>query len=201
MKRFLDVILSAFLLLLLSPLLLGIAIVVWLSSPGPAIFRQTRVGLDGRDFVLLKFRTMTERETEGFSGFDAGDRSRVTKVGNLLRASKLDELPQLWNVLKGEMSLVGPRPEVRQWVDAYRERWDRILCVRPGITDPASIAFRNEEQLLAAATNPQEYYRSEILPRKLDIYDEYIRTRSLCFDLRIIWRTLLSVVSGKESTK
>ena len=130
--------LSLVLLVLLLPLLVGIAFLVRLSSPGPSLFRQTRVGLAGKDFLMLKFRTMTERPDSADGSFDAGDDSRVTGIGRILRATKLDELPQLWNVLKGDMSLVGPRPEVRKWVNEYPDRWEHIHQVKPGITDPAS---------------------------------------------------------------
>jgi lipopolysaccharide/colanic/teichoic acid biosynthesis glycosyltransferase len=118
----------------------------------------------------------------------------VTGVGRFLRKTKLDELPQLWNVLFGEMSLVGPRPEVRAWVGAYPERWAVVHRVRPGITDPASIEFRNEEELLSVAVNPDAYYRDVILPRKLDLYEEYIRSRTLSGDIGIVFRTVAAVL-------
>jgi lipopolysaccharide/colanic/teichoic acid biosynthesis glycosyltransferase len=117
----------------------------------------------------------------------------VTRVGKLLRKTKLDEFPQLWNVLVGDMSLVGPRPEVRKWVEAYPDRWAKVLAVRPGITDPASIEFRNEEELLAAAPNPETYYRKVILPRKLDLYEEYVETRSFWGDVGILLKTVWAV--------
>jgi len=197
MKRLLDVILSALLLAILFPVFVITAILVRLDSSGPALFRQARVGLGGRDFELIKFRTMHEREEAGAGSFDAGDDSRVTGIGKILRATKLDELPQLWNVLKGEMSIVGPRPEVRKWVNAYPERWENIHCVRPGITDPASIVYRNEEELLAEAEDPQEHYRLEILPRKLDIYDTYINNQSFWRDIKIMAETAGAVVFGR----
>jgi lipopolysaccharide/colanic/teichoic acid biosynthesis glycosyltransferase len=117
----------------------------------------------------------------------------VTRVGKLLRKTKLDELPQLWNVLVGDMSLVGPRPEVRKWVEAYPDRWSKVLAVRPGITDPASIEFRNEEELLAAAPDPKTCYRDVILPRKLDLYEEYVETRSFWGDVGILLKTVWAV--------
>jgi lipopolysaccharide/colanic/teichoic acid biosynthesis glycosyltransferase len=192
--------LSLVLLVLLLPLLVGIAFLVRLSSPGPSLFRQTRVGLAGKDFLMLKFRTMTERPDSAAGSFDAGDDSRVTGIGKTLRATKLDELPQLWNVLKGEMSLVGPRPEVRKWVNAYSDRWQYIHQVKPGITDPASILFRNEEELLVGAEDPEELYRLEILPRKLDLYDRYVREQSLWLDMKIMAQTFLTVVSGRSGS-
>lgn len=197
MKRLLDIILSALLLFLLIPVFLILAILVRLSSPGPSLFRQTRVGLGGKEFLLLKFRTMSMREGAGSGSFDAGDDSRVTGIGKLLRATKLDELPQFWNVLKGDMSLVGPRPEVRKWVEAFPERWERIHQVKPGITDPAAIIYRNEEMLLAEADDPQECYRLNVLPRKLDLYDEYVRNHSLWLDIKIIAQTMV-VLLGKS---
>jgi lipopolysaccharide/colanic/teichoic acid biosynthesis glycosyltransferase len=197
MKRILDVMLSLVLLVVLFPLLASIAILVRLASPGPSLFRHTRVGLEGSDFVVLKFRTMNERPDTGAGSFDAGDDSRVTGIGRILRATKLDELPQLWNVLRGEMSFVGPRPEVREWVEVYPERWKYVHRVKPGITDPASILYRNEEELLAAVADPEEYYRCEILPRKLDLYEKYVREQSLWLDIKIIFRTAMTVVSGR----
>ena len=132
--------------------------------------------------------------TSESGAFDVGDTSRVTAVGRFLRKTKLDELPQLWNVLRGDMSLVGPRPEVRKWVEAYPERWAKVLTVRPGITDPASIAFRNEEELLTAAPDPENYYRNVILPRKLALYEQYVATRSFWGDVGILLKTVWTVV-------
>jgi lipopolysaccharide/colanic/teichoic acid biosynthesis glycosyltransferase len=140
---------------------------------------------------------MTERPDAATGSFDAGDDSRVTGIGKMLRATKLDELPQLWNVLKGDMSFVGPRPEVRKWVNTYSERWEHVHRVKPGITDPASIVYRNEEELLAAAEDPEECYRCEILPRKLDLYEKYIREQSLWLDFKILAQTAIAVVSGR----
>ena len=136
-----------------------------------------------------------QRGTERGS-FDVGSSARVTRVGKLLRKTKLDEFPQLWNVLVGDMSLVGPRPEVRKWVEAYPDRWSKVLAVRPGITDPASIEFRNEEELLAAAPGPETCYRDVILPRKLDLYERYVATQSLGGDIGILFRTMWAVVRG-----
>jgi lipopolysaccharide/colanic/teichoic acid biosynthesis glycosyltransferase len=199
MKRLFDILASALALLLLAPVLLTIAVLVRLASPGPALFRQTRVGLGGRDFTLLKFRTMTVRSDAAGGSFDAGDTSRVTRLGRLLRATKLDELPQFWNVLVGEMSLVGPRPEVRKWVEAYPHRWAHVHTALPGITDPASIIYRYEEDILAASDDPQRTYRQEILPRKLDVYEQYVDHHDLRGDLRILWQTAMAVLFGRGS--
>lgn len=195
-KRLADVVLTGAALLVLSPLLAIIALAVRLADGSPALFRQTRTGHNGRDFTLYKLRTMNVREGSGMGSFDAGCASRVTPLGAMLRRMKLDELPQLWNVLKGDMSLVGPRPEVRRWVEAYPERWARVLTVRPGITDPASIEFRNEESILAGSADPEVAYRDVVLPRKLDLYERYIAERSFWGDIAILGRTLWVVLRG-----
>jgi len=195
MKRIVDFVLSALGLVVLSPLLLLIAVLVRLTSPGPAFFRQLRVGRNGRSFILLKFRTMTVLQDAEKGSLEVGSSARVTRVGRVLRKTKLDELPQLWNVLKGDMAMVGPRPEVRKWVDAYPDHWGRILTVRPGITDPGAIEFRNEEDILAAQSEPETYYRNVILPRKLDLYEEYVQTRSFWGDLWILLRTVWAVIA------
>ena len=195
-KRTLDLVVAVLGLLLLCPVLVIIAVAVWWSSRGPVLFRQIRVGQDGRDFILLKFRTMRVRRGSEAGSFDVGDASRVTPVGTFLRATKLDELPQFWNVVRGDMSLVGPRPEVRRWVEVFPDRWATVHSVRPGITDPASILYRHEERLLAACSDPEQLYRTEILPRKLDLYESYVRNRSFTSDLGILWRTGVVLVGG-----
>ena len=189
-----DIVLSAILILALLPLLALLAILVRVDSRGPSLFRQSRVGHNGRDFELLKFRTMTERSADKLGRFDAGDVSRVTRVGRILRTTKLDELPQLWNVLKGDMSIVGPRPEVREWVNAYPERWQRIHRVRPGITDPASIAYRNEEELLARSDDPRHCYQHDVLPKKLVLYEKYVENHNAWQDIVIMLKTVVAVV-------
>ncbi len=189
MKRLLDILVAATALLVLSPLLIAISILVAATSSGGPFFRQVRVGRDRRPFRLMKFRSMTIRRGSEHGSFDAGDRSRVTRIGRVLRRTKLDELPQLWNVLVGEMSLVGPRPEVPVWTEVHRDRWDLVLSVRPGVTDPASIEFRDEESILAASPDPEACYRDEILPRKLTLAEAYVRDRSFRGDLRILART------------
>ena len=194
LKRGFDILGAAFGLVMLSPLLIALGIAVRLSSPGPALFRQRRVGRYGKPFLLLKFRSMTVRGGTEAGSFEPGDRSRITRVGRILRATKLDELPQLWNVLRGDMSLVGPRPEVPRWVEAYPERWARVLAVRPGITDWAAILYRDEERLLADAADPEALYRDQILPRKLDRYEEYVRSWSLAGDCAILLKTVGAVV-------
>ncbi|MEI8122201.1 MAG: sugar transferase [bacterium] len=197
MKRVLDIAGALVGEVLLSPLLAVVWIAVVLESGLPGLFRQRRMGRGGSEFALYKFRTMTvlQRGTERGS-FDVGSSARVTRVGKLLRKTKLDELPQLWNVLVGDMSLVGPRPEVRKWVEVYPERWAKVLSVRPGITDPASIEFRNEEELLAAAPDPETHYRNVILPQKLDLYERYVASQSLGGDISILFRTMWAVFRG-----
>ena len=190
MKRLFDVAVAATALVTLAPLLIIVGIAVAATSSGGALFRQTRVGLHGRHFTLLKFRSMTVKNGAENGDFDAGDRTRVTPIGRLLRRSKLDELPQLWNILVGDMSFVGPRPEVPRWTEVHPDRWQRVLTVRPGLTDPASLEFRNEEELLANADDPEALYRDVILPRKLELSEGYLRTRTLGKDVLLILRTL-----------
>lgn len=195
MKRYVDLIFSTCGLIVLLPVFAVIAAMIHLSSPGPSIFRQLRVGRNGRSFTMLKFRTMTILQDAEKGIFEPGCYARVTRIGRVLRKTKLDELPQLWNVLKGDMALVGPRPEVRNWVKAYPEHWERILAVRPGITDPGALEFRNEEDILVAQSDPEEYYRNVILPRKLELYEEYLQSRSVWSDLAILLRTAWAVIA------
>jgi len=196
-KRCFDLLAAGVALLVLIPLLLLISVAVAVSSGWPVFFRQARVGFRGRVFCLLKFRTM-EPKREGQrtdeSSFEVGCTRRVTPIGRFLRRTKLDELPQLWNVVRGDMSLVGPRPEVRQWVQAYPERWAIVHSVRPGITDHAAMEFHHEEELLAQSLDPEKSYREEILPRKLDLYAEYVRNRSFRGDLAILFKTVWVVI-------
>lgn len=203
MKRLFDVVVAAAGLVVLAPLLLLVAISVATTSRGGPFFRQVRVGRNRCPFRLVKFRSMTVRTGSEAGSFDAGSTLRVTAVGRVLRRTKLDELPQLWNVLAGDMSLVGPRPEVSSWTEVHRDRWDRVLTVRPGITDPASIEFRDEESILAASDDPEACYRDRILPRKLDLAEAYVRNRSFAGDLAIIARTIAAVAgfgTGSRTT-
>jgi lipopolysaccharide/colanic/teichoic acid biosynthesis glycosyltransferase len=171
-----------------------IAIVSLFFQGGPVFFSQCRVGKNFKRFDIYKFRTMITLDQDKSVSFDAGNKSRITPLGKLLRKSKLDELPQIFNVIKGEMSFVGPRPEVPEWVDLFRSEWEEILTINPGITDPASIEFRNEEELLAGADNPDEYYRQVVLPKKLDLYKGYVENKSLLYDISILLKTLKKVV-------
>jgi lipopolysaccharide/colanic/teichoic acid biosynthesis glycosyltransferase len=193
-KRVFDVVMAALALVLLSPLLVMLALAVRLDSAGPVLFRQERVGRHGRPFNILKFRSM--RSGPGPLVTAGGD-PRITRTGRLLRASKLDELPQLWNVLCGDMSLVGPRPEVPRFVAVYpADVRDRVLAVRPGITDPAAIRFRDEEAMLAAVVDPERHYVEYILPAKLAAYEEYVRSRCFAGDLRVIVATIRALFRG-----
>jgi lipopolysaccharide/colanic/teichoic acid biosynthesis glycosyltransferase len=192
LKRCIDIVLSALALLLVSPVLVAVAMAVWLSSGRPVLFRQQRMGLRFRQFDILKFRTMRDR-TGGPPITVAGD-ARITRVGRFLRTTKLDELPQFWNVLRGDMSLVGPRPEVPEYVELFKDRYRTVLTVRPGIADLASIHFRNEEEVLSKSAAPLTEYAERILPAKLDWAEEYVKTHTLLGDVSILFRTVASVV-------
>jgi lipopolysaccharide/colanic/teichoic acid biosynthesis glycosyltransferase len=192
-KRLFDVLVAVAALGLVWPALLLIALLVRLDSPGPALFRQVRVGRHGRPFEILKFRTMTHLPPGAGpqSMLSVAGDARVTRVGRYLRRTKLDELPQLLNVLAGDMSLVGPRPEVPHYVDLYPpEVRAEVLSLRPGITDEASIEFRNEGEILARAVDPERAYIDEILPVKLRYYCDYVRTRTFFGDIGILLRTV-----------
>ncbi|MEJ2288799.1 MAG: sugar transferase, partial [Deinococcales bacterium] len=171
---------------------------VAVSSPGPVLFRQERVGLGGRTFRMLKFRTMHVDAERAGGLLTVGADPRVTPVGAFLRRFKLDELPQLVNVVAGDMSLVGPRPEVPRYVARYDERQRRVLAVRPGITDPASVAYRNESELLAGASDPEATYLHDILPAKLEMNLAYLERRSLSADVGVILRTLARVFGPRR---
>ncbi|QYZ67967.1 MAG: sugar transferase [Gammaproteobacteria bacterium (ex Lamellibrachia satsuma)] len=195
-KRLFDLLLTLPGLLLLLPLMAVIALWVRLDSPGPVLFRQQRVGRGGVSFALLKFRSMRVDAEKLGPKVTVGADPRITRSGQLLRKSKLDELPQLFNVVMGQMSLVGPRPEVPEYVAHYpAEIHDKVLSVLPGITDLASIEFRNENAMLEGADDPVATYLNEIMPIKLDYYVSYVEQRSLWLDLKIIFRTFWAVVS------
>ncbi|KAA1425342.1 sugar transferase [Mumia zhuanghuii] len=197
MRRLVEAVMALALLAALAPLLILIGVIVRIESGRPVIFRQVRVGRDGREFEILKFRTMRpEGGTAEGAVTVAGD-PRITVVGGVLRRTKLDELPQLVNVLRGDMAFVGPRPELPRYVALWPDelRWE-ILSVAPGITDPASIAFRDEPALLAQQREPERYYREIVLPQKATMYAEYVRGRCLRTDLRIVARTVEALVAG-----
>jgi lipopolysaccharide/colanic/teichoic acid biosynthesis glycosyltransferase len=171
-------------LVVLSPLAVVCALAIVIEDGRPVFFRQLRMGRAGAGFLLLKFRSM-RRNAPGSRVTAGGDR-RITRAGAFLRRYKLDELPQLWNVLRGEMALVGPRPEVPEFVDAQDARWREVLRVRPGITDLATLLYRHEEQMLAGAADPERYYREVILPEKLRLNLRYLRTRSRASDAALL---------------
>jgi lipopolysaccharide/colanic/teichoic acid biosynthesis glycosyltransferase len=190
-KRTLDLTVSAVGLVALLPLLAAVAAAIRASSPGPVFFRQRRIGRGGVPFWLYKFRTM--RPAPGGPSITAAGDHRITPVGRWLRHWKLDELPQLFNVLRGEMSLIGPRPEVPEYVRLYDAEQQRVLSVRPGITGPSQICFRDEERLLAAQPDPQAYYTSTLLPAKLAVDLNYLRQASIREDVRLLSRTVLAI--------
>ena len=193
-KRLFDIVFAASALLALAPLLVAIALWVRLDSPGPVLYRQTRVGRGGRHFRIAKFRTMLVGADQAGPAITVGADARITHAGHFLRRTKLDELPQFANVLWGDMSVVGPRPEVPRYVALYPpEVAQQVFSVRPGITDLASLAFRDESALLAQCSDPERTYVHEILPAKLRYACEYARSHSLWLDLRIIARTAAAV--------
>jgi lipopolysaccharide/colanic/teichoic acid biosynthesis glycosyltransferase len=189
-----DVILVLLLAPVLIPVILVVTVVLLVIQGRPVFFRQVRVGENFKTFEIYKFRTMHNINKNDNLSFDAGNKSRVTRLGKILRKTKLDELPQIFNVIGGEMSFVGPRPEVPEWVDLFHDEWAPILSIKPGITDPASIEFRNEEDLLARADNPREYYAQVVLPKKLLLYREYLENKSLSLDLSILFKTIKKVL-------
>lgn len=192
LKRGIDIVLSGVALAALSPILLLTAVAVVSESGFPVFYGQWRVGRGFRRFRIWKFRSMRTSQS-GPPITTAGD-NRITRVGRFIRRTKLDELPQLWNVLKGDMSLVGPRPELPAYVARYRMQYERILGVRPGITDPASLAFHNEERLLALFADPTKAYVENVLPAKLQLSETYVLRCTVWHDLCILFRTVLAVV-------
>ena len=189
-KRLLDIVFSLTFLFILSPLFCFIIIFVKLDSNSPVFFRQQRIGKDFRPFQLIKFRSMSVSKGAGAQEFDPGDTGRVTRIGSFLRKTKLDELPELFNVLKGDMSIVGPRPEVEKYVRFFKEDYRGILTVRPGLSDFASIKYRAEESILASQPDPEAHYLNVILPDKLRLAKRYAKEISFSTDLRIVRDTL-----------
>ena len=190
LKRFFDLILSFIGLLIIVPILFLITILIKISSSGPVFYKQVRVGKNNKDFKIFKFRTMhVNADKKGLLTVGGRD-PRVTSIGYYLRKFKLDELPQLINVFKGDMSFVGPRPEVRQFVNLYSEIQKKVLNVKPGITDLASIEFRNENEILSKEEDPNQYYIDYIMPKKLEINLKYINQRNLLKDFVVIIKTI-----------
>ena len=197
MKRLFDIVASGLGLIVLSPVFLILAIWIKCDSEGPVFYRQVRVGRWNKDFRIFKFRSMRMGADKGSLVTIGGRDPRITRSGYFIRKFKFDELPQLINVLVGDMSLVGPRPEVRHYVDYYTPEQMHVLDVRPGITDPASIKFRNENELMEKAEDPEKYYIEVIMQEKIRLYLEYVEKRSLLYDFKLILKTFWVIVSER----
>lgn len=194
-KRLFDIIASLIGIIILSPVLLLISLFIVFESGFPILYRQKRVGKDNKDFFLLKFRSMNNgADKKGLLTIGEKD-SRITRVGYYLRKYKLDELPQLLNVLTGNMSIVGPRPEVRKYVDLYSDDQKKVLSVKPGITDYASMEYTNENEILAKSTEPEQLYIQEVMPKKLFLNQKYIQEMGLMTDIKIVFRTISKIIS------
>jgi len=195
LKRLFDFIITFFAIIFLSPLILIIGFLIVIDSKGGIFYSQKRVGKNNLDFNLHKFRTMkTDSDKSGLLTVGAKD-NRITKIGYYLRKFKIDELPQLFNVLKGDMSLVGPRPEVRKYVEIYNQSQMKVLTVKPGITDYASISYIDENTILGKSENPEKTYIEEIMPHKLELNLQYISEMSFFTDLKIIFKTIFKILS------
>lgn len=197
MKRLFDIVASGLGLVVLSPLFLILAIWIKLDSKGPVFYRQVRVGRHNQDFRIFKFRSMRVGADKGSLVTIGGHDPRITRSGYFIRKFKLDELPQLINVFVGDMSLVGPRPEVRHYVDYWTLEQMRVLDVRPGITDPASIKFRNENELMEKAEDPEKYYIEVIMQEKIKLYLEYVDKHSFWGDIGLIFKTFWTIVKER----
>ena len=200
MKRMFDIVVAAAALVVLFPLLVLSALLIKLDSPGPIFFKQERIGRNFRPFWIYKFRTMAQDAPARGGLVTIGEDARVTRVGRLLRKSKIDEIPQLTNILKGDMALVGPRPEVRYYVELFRRDYEEILKVRPGLTDLASLKYRDEAALLGKAANPEDEYRTRVLPDKIRLAKDYLRRSSFLFDLGLILKTLFKLFDYRMSS-
>ena len=195
MKRLFDIVASGCGLLVLSPVFLVVAIWIKLDSHGPVFYRQVRVGYKNKDFQIFKFRSMRIGSDKGSLVTIGGRDPRITRSGYFIRKYKLDELPQLINVFVGDMSLVGPRPEVRHYVDFWTSEQMHVLDVRPGITDPASIKFRNENELMGKSEDPEDDYINVIMQEKIKLYLEYVENASFLYDLKLIFKTFKVIIS------
>lgn len=193
LKRVFDIVASFCGIVILFPLIIIVSILIKITSKGPVLFKQVRVTKNGKLFKIYKFRTMREN-SEGNKQITVGKDNRITGIGHILRKTKLDELPQLFNVLKGEMSLVGPRPEVPKYVELYTDEQIEILKVPAGITDYASIYFSNESELLGEAENPEEFYIKKIMPYKIELNKKYINEIGIMTDIKIIILTILKIL-------
>ena len=195
MKRIFDIVASGLGLLAFSPIFIILAIWIKLDSKGPIFYRQVRVGRHNKDFRIFKFRSMRVGSDKGSLVTIGGRDPRITRSGYFIRKFKFDELPQLINVFVGDMSLVGPRPEVRHYVDYWTEEQMHVLDVRPGITDPASIKFRNENELLEKAEDPEKYYIEVIMQEKIKLYLEYVEKTSFWYDIKLIFKTFWVIIT------
>lgn len=195
MKRLMDIFFSLIGLILLFPLFLIIGLIITLDSKGGVFYKQIRVGKDGKDFKLFKFRSMAVGSDKKGLLTVGGNDSRITKPGYFIRKYKIDELPQLINVFIGNMSLVGPRPEVRKYVDLYNQEQQKVLTVKPGITDYASIAYINENEVLGKSSNPENTYIEEVMPSKLKLNLKYIEEKSVITDIKIIFKTIAKIIN------
>ena len=198
MKRLFDIVASGLGLILLSPLFLVLAIWIKADSRGPVFYRQVRVGRYNRDFRIFKFRSMRVGSDKGSLVTIGGQDERITRAGCFIRKYKLDELPQLINVLIGDMSLVGPRPEVRHYVNYWTPEQMHVLDVRPGITDPASIKYLDENELLEKAENPEKYYIEVIMQEKIKLYLQYVEKQSFLYDIALIFKTFWMIVTRES---
>lgn len=196
MKRLFDIFFSITALLFLWPFILLLSLVILLGSKGGVFYKQIRIGKNFKEFYLLKFRTMRPGSDKQGLITVGGKDNRITKEGYFLRKYKLDELPQFINILKGDMSFVGPRPEVKKYVDLYHERYKNVLRVRPGLTDYASLEYISENEILGKSDNPEKTYTDEILPHKIDLADKYVSNVSVAEDIRIILKTIKKIISG-----
>ena len=194
-KRFLDISLAAAALLILSPLFYFIAFLIKVESAGPVFFKQVRTGKNFKKFRLVKFRSMAVDNDSEKKQFEPGSSNRVTKIGFFLRKTKVDELPELFNILTGDMSIVGPRPEVEKYIEVYPDDFRKILKIQPGLSDYASIKYRNEEEVLAAQSDPEKFYVEKILPDKLLLAGIYSENVTLKTDLTIIVKTIRRIMN------
>ena len=196
-----DVTLSGIVLILLSPFLGAISLLIKLTSEGPVFFNQVRIGRGRKLFNMVKFRTMTINADQRGPSVTAGGDSRITPIGKLLRRTKLDELPELWNVLVGDMSLVGPRPEVPRYVKKYKPEWERVFSMRPGITDIATLQFRDEESVLLGAQDLERAYIDVVVPIKMNLALEYVDGHSIWLDFKILFLTVWGITLGRFFAK
>ncbi len=196
LKRIFDLFFAIFGIIVLSPFLIIIAILIKLDSKGSVFFKQTRITKDSKEFQIYKFRTMREN-TEGNKQITVGNDNRITKIGSFLRKTKLDELPQFINILKGEMSFVGPRPEVPKYVALYTDEQKEILKIRAGITDYASIYFSNESEILGEQENPEEFYIKKIMPYKIELNKKYLKEIGIITDIKLIFLTIFKIMGVK----